>query len=146
MTQIRRIVCPTDFSPTAARAADFAASLAKAFGAAVTLLHVLPEMNYPLRGLGVAAAFPQLLAELRTRAHEQLQKALPTFAGIACTTELREGAPHETILAVAKELGADLIVIGTAGHTGLAHALLGSVAERVVRLSTCPVLTVRTPA
>ena len=69
---------------------------------------------------------------------------IPVFE--AGTSELREGTPHEAILAFAKERQADLIVMGTEGHTGLAHALLGSTAERVVRLAICPVLTVRTPA
>lgn len=146
MIQIRRIVCPTDFSPTAAHAARHAAALAKAFGAEITLLHVLPELNHPLRGLGMAAALPQLLGELRTRAKEQLEAAKATLGGIPCKVELREGAPHETVLAVAKEQQADLIVLGTSGQTGIAHALLGSVAERVVRLASCPVLTVRLPA
>ena len=146
MITIRRIVCPTDFSPSAAHAANHAAAMAKAFGAEVTLVHVLPEMNFPVRGLGMTAMFPQLLEEMRARAKEQLQQAQAALAGIPCRTELREGRPHEVILAVAQEVSAGLIVLGTAGHTGLAHALLGSVAERVVRLATCPVLTVRAPA
>ena len=121
--------------------------MAKAFGAELQVLHVLPVLNYPIRGFGMSAAFPHLVEELRTRANEQLQQILPALAkGIVCTSDLREGSPHEAILAFAKERQADLIVMGTAGHTGLAHALLGSTAERVVRLAICPVLTVRTPA
>jgi nucleotide-binding universal stress UspA family protein len=143
MTKIRRIVCPTDFSPTAAHAASYAASMAQAFGAELVLLHVLPEFNYPIRGLGMAGAFPHLLEQLRERARENLQQAQSGLGGVASTTELREGTPHDVILAVAKERQADLIVMGTEGHTGLTHALLGSTAERVVRLAACPVLTVR---
>ena len=59
-------------------------------------------------------------------------------------TLLRDGEAHEQVLACAKEVGADLVVMGTHGHTGLKHAFLGSTAEKVVRLSECPVLTVRT--
>jgi nucleotide-binding universal stress UspA family protein len=144
MTQIRRIVCPTDFSPTAGHALAYAAELARSFGAELLLLYVLPELNYPIRGLGMASAFPHLRDELHTRAKEQLaevQKSLPP--GVRTSIELRDGAPHDMILACAKERGADMIVMGTNGHTGIKHALLGSSAERVVRLAECPVLTVR---
>lgn len=147
MPKYRRIVCPTDFSPTAAAALGHAADLARTSGAELVLLHVLPTINYPLRGLGMAEAFPHLQAELHTRGKERLAetaKALGT--GLAVRTELRDGEAYEQVLACAKEAGADLIVLGTHGHTGLKHALLGSTAERVVRLAECPVLTVRTPA
>jgi nucleotide-binding universal stress UspA family protein len=63
-------------------------------------------------------------------------------AGIPIETHLTEGLPHERIIAVAEEVGAELIVMGTHGRTGLAHLLVGSVAERVVRASPIPVLTV----
>ncbi len=146
MTQFRRIVCPTDFSPTADVAVRYAASLARAYGAELVLLHVLPQLHYPLRGLGMATAFPHLQEELHTRANERLQAAV-VAAGDAGTvrTELRDGDAYEGILGAAHDLGADLIVMGTHGHTGLKHALLGSTAERVVRLAECPVLTVRAP-
>lgn len=145
MTTLRRILCPTDFSPMAAHAAAWAASLARPARAEIVLLHVLPELSYPVRGFGLSAALPQLEEELKRRSQEQLAQAKAALADVACTTELRDGRPHEVILAVAKERQVDMIVMGTAGHTGLAHALLGSVAERVVRLATCPVLTVRAP-
>jgi universal stress protein A len=144
MTQIRRIVCPTDFSPTATKAVALAAEMANRFGAELVLLYVLPELNYPIRGLGMASAFPHLREELHTRAKEQLtevQKGLP--AGTKSSLDLRDGMPHDLILACAKDKNADLIVMGTHGHTGIKHALLGSSAERVVRLAECPVLTVR---
>jgi nucleotide-binding universal stress UspA family protein len=146
MTRIQRIVCPTDFSPTAAKAVDYAADLARSLGAELVLLHVIPDLNYPIRGLGMAAAFPHLREEVHARANEQLG-ALPAKLGqgLVVKTEVRDGAPHDVILAAAKDHGADLIVMGTHGYTGLKHALLGSAAERVVRLATCPVLTVRHP-
>jgi nucleotide-binding universal stress UspA family protein len=146
MTQFRRILCPTDFSPTAEAAMRHAASVARAYGAELVLLHVLPQVHYPLRGLGMAAAFPQLQQELHTRAKERLQAAAATIADAGkVRTEMRDGDAYEGVLAAARELGADLIVMGTHGHTGLKHALIGSTAERVVRLAECPVLTVRTP-
>ncbi len=146
MIKIRRIVCPTDFSVTARRAVDYAAEMARSFGAELVLLHVIPELNYPLRSFGMASSFPHLREELHTRAKEsleQLASAIP--GGLTIRTELRDGESHEQILECAKTEQADLIVIGTHGHTGIKHALLGSTAEKIVRLSTCPVLTVRTP-
>lgn len=146
MPQFRRIVCPTDFSPTAAAALAYATDLARSAKAEIVLLHVLPTMNYPLRGLGMAEAFPHLQAELHTRGKERLAEAAKAIgADVAVRTELRDGEAYEQVLACAKDLGADLIVLGTHGHTGLKHALLGSTAERVVRLAECPVLTVRKP-
>lgn len=144
MIQIRRIVCPTDFSATAARAVAYAAEMARTFDADLVLLHVVPELTYPLRSFGMASAFPHLQEELHKRADEELQKAKNGLAGTKVTTLLRDGEAHAQVLECAKETGADLIVIGTHGHTGLKHAFLGSTAEKVVRLSECPVLTVRT--
>jgi nucleotide-binding universal stress UspA family protein len=146
MTQFHTIVCPTDFSPTAETAVRYGASLARAYGAELVLLHVLPQLHYPLRGLGMAAAFPHLQEELHTRAKERLQAAVQLAGeGVTVRTELRDGEAYEGVLAAAHDLKADLIVMGTHGHTGLKHALLGSTAERVVRLAECPVLTVRAP-
>lgn len=144
MIQIRRIVCPTDFSPTADRAVAYAAEMARSFGAELLLLHVVPEMTYPLRSFGMASAFPHLRDELHLRAAEELQKVKATIAGANVSTLLRDGEAHVQVLECAKEIGADLVVMGTHGHTGLRHAFLGSTAEKVVRLSECPVLTVRT--
>jgi nucleotide-binding universal stress UspA family protein len=121
-----------------------AAALAKAQGSELVLLHVVPELNYPIRGLGMAEALPHLRQELHQRAKEQLQEVQRGLgAGLNVRLELRDGTAHDAILACANEVGADLIVMGTHGYTGIKHALLGSSAERVVRLASCPVLTVR---
>ncbi|MDO8348751.1 MAG: universal stress protein [Planctomycetota bacterium] len=146
MIKIRRIVCPTDFSPTAQHACEYAAELARSFGAEVVLLHVIPEMNYPQKSLGMVTAFPNLRQELEQRAKAELDGQRKLFdANVKVRTELRDGQSHEQILDCANAVKADLIVIGTHGHTGLKHMLLGSTAERVVRLATCPVMTVRKP-
>ncbi len=145
MPQFQRIVCPTDFSPTANAAVAHAVELAKTFRGELVLLHVLPPLPYPLLdGISIAMVLPQLQDQLRTHAEEQLKAAAKALgSGFTLRTELRDGSPHEQVLACAHETKADLIVMGTHGHTGLKHALLGSTAERVVRLATCPVLTVR---
>lgn len=142
--RIRRIVCPTDFSAPAGNAVEYAAEMARAFGAELLLLHVIPAMNYPLRSFGMAWPLPNLHEELRAHAAAELDKVRKGIdAGVNVRTELRDGDAHAQVLACAKANNADLIVMGTQGHTGLKHALLGSTAERVVRLAECPVLTVR---
>lgn len=147
MTKIQRIVNPTDFSPTAGHASDYAAEIARTFGAELILLHVIPELSYPTRSFGMASAFPHLQSELHTRAKEALEAERQRLgAATKVTIELRDGASHEQVLDCAKARKADLIVMGTHGHTGLAHLVLGSTAERVVRMAECPVMTVRAKA
>lgn len=146
MTTIRRILCPTDFSPTARHASDLAASVASSFGAQLVLLHIVPELDYPTRSFGMAMAFPRLREELRARATQELEAEQRRLGGPSkVTTELRDGVAYEQILDCAKAQQVDLIVMGTHGHSGLAHLVLGSTAERVVRMAACPVLTTRHP-
>ncbi|MCA8950499.1 MAG: universal stress protein [Planctomycetes bacterium] len=141
----RRIVCPTDFSAPARKAATYAAGLAKSCGAELVLLHVVAEIAYPMRSLGTVTAFPNLQEELHRRAADELEDERKLLGeGVTIRTEMRDGEVHEQILESAQANSCDLIVIGTHGHTGLKHMLLGSTAERVVRMSEVPVLTVRT--
>ncbi len=147
MIHLARIVCPTDFSPTSSRAVDYAATLAASFGAELVLLHVIPEMTYPMRSFGISASMEHIQEELHKKASETLEqraaeaKAAKPELNVRCA--LRDGEPHNETMACAKEESADMIVMGTHGHTGITHALLGSTAEKVVRLASCPVLTVR---
>ena len=109
------------------------------------LLHVLEEpMVTGALGSEVFLPDAQLLEQLRTDAERQLEERLPAplRARLKGTTEIAVGPTSGTIVAVADDCGADLIVIGSHGRTGLAHMLLGSVAETVVRKAPCPVLTV----
>lgn len=141
----RRIVCPTDFSAPAHRATEYAVRLAKSCDAELVLLNVIAEMTYPMRSLGTVTAFPNLQTELHNRAKEELEETKAKLdTGVSIRTEMRDGEIHEQILECATDCDADLIVIGTHGHTGIKHMLLGSTAEKVVRTSTCPVLSVRT--
>ena len=141
----RRLICPTDFSEPAHRAALDDVRLAKSCGAEVILLHVVAEMAYPMRSLGTVTAFPNLQTELHNRAQEELDETRAKLdAEVPIRTDLRNGEVHEQVGDCARENAADLIVIGTHGHTGLKHMLLGSTAEKIVRTSECPVLTVRT--
>jgi nucleotide-binding universal stress UspA family protein len=149
----QRILAPTDFSTSSVLALDAAALLAKQFGAAVTLLYVYdPTLLTPLYAVPGAAT----VIESTSRApafEENVRKELEAlakqrFAGIASVDFVvkQHANPAEGICAAALESGADLIVVSTHGRTGLAHMLIGSVAERVVRHAPCPVLTLRSKA
>jgi nucleotide-binding universal stress UspA family protein len=149
MIKLSRIVCPTDFSPTSCRAVDYAATMADSFGAELVLLHVIPEMNYPLRSFGMSASFQHIIEELEVRANESLDKRIAklkeSLPNVKLRTIVGHGEAHEATLKCADDESADMIVLGTHGHTGITHALLGSTAEKIVRLAKCPVTTVRTP-
>lgn len=149
MIKLTRVVCPTDFSPTSSRAVDYAGTMADSFGAELVLLHSIPLMDYPLRSFGISSSIEHIQEELQTRAMESLEvrskKLKETLPNINVRLLVRNGEPHETTLECAKSENADMIVMGTHGYTGITHALLGSSAEKVVRMADCPVLTVRTP-
>ena len=142
---LKQILVPTDFSPHADAALRFAIELAKPYAAAVTLLHVIED---PLAaGMWSSEIYTAEIAGLQVNlvkdAEAQLRRLAETSAGARIVTEVRTGRTAPTILEVAQSTGADLIVMGTAGRTGLAHLVMGSVAERVVRAAPCPVLTIR---
>ena len=143
---IRRILVPTDGSEGALEAAAYAARLAGSVGVSVTLLHVVdvpriawedaPELHGRLR---------QELTEA-AKAILTLTKGRFAQAGVAVETDLREGSPAQVICEVAGQGHHDLIVIGARGSGASQSWLLGSVVERVMRCSPCPVLIVRWPA
>jgi universal stress protein A len=151
MHAVRKILVPVDFSDSSRLALAHAAAWAAPFGAKVDVLHVWQAPAFvPLPSLPETSPTDATLVELVKKTAEQ---ALDRFVadvtqrGIAVREALSEpGSPAHTIVDVAKKGGYDLVVLGTHGHTGLAHALIGSVAERVVRHASCPVLTVPTPA
>ena len=141
----KRIICPIDFSDASRAALEAAAEVAKRYGAKVALFHAYPVPGYTFPD-GSFVASSKMLDELSEQAQRHLAewKAIAEGMGIA-NVEIATaiGEPAHEILAFAKAQQADLLVLGTHGRTGIQHALMGSVAERVVRRSTCPVLTVR---
>jgi nucleotide-binding universal stress UspA family protein len=147
MRPYKRILCPVDFSECSSAALEEAASLAKVIGAELTLLHAYQNPAYVLPMQGYVGFSGDFLTKLREQLDGEIAKqAVPLRdQGIAVKTELIEGVPYKAIVDHAKENRSDLIVMGTHGRTGLAHALTGSVAERVVRLAHCPVLVTRGP-
>jgi nucleotide-binding universal stress UspA family protein len=149
----QRILAPTDFSPTSVLALDAAALLAKQFGAAVTLLYVydptLLSPLYALPGAGAVIEATPRAPEFEESVRRELGRLqVERLAGIASVdlAVKQHPNPAEGICEAALESGADLIVLSTHGRTGLAHMLIGSVAERVVRHASCPVLTLRSKA
>ena len=146
MSQFRRILHASDFSPASRPAFRRALDLARANRARLTLVHVYSSV-IPLMGEGYATAqvYDRWFADIRADAQRRL-KRLVTQArkrGIRATGLVLEGIAHDRIVRAARSTRADLIVLGTHGRTGLGRVFLGSVAARVVTLARCPVLTVR---
>jgi universal stress protein A len=145
MARIQQLLVPTDFSPTSDIALRYAFDIAPVT-AAIHVLHVVDETRlvaaYPD---GFVAELPgardELVASAYRRLHELTKR--PEATPVAVTTEVVVGRPAAAIAATAKARQADVIVMGTHGRGAFAHALLGSVAERVLRSAPCPVLTVR---
>ncbi|MGH8568216.1 MAG: universal stress protein [Gammaproteobacteria bacterium] len=142
MLAIHRILCPVDFSEPSARALEYALALAERLGAQVDVLHVFQFPTFAVED-GAVALPPYLPENLSQRLRERLEQFVieKAGAGSKATAHVLEGVPYVAIMEAAK--GQDLIVMGTHGRTGLSHLLLGSVAERVVRGSEVPVLTIR---
>jgi glycine betaine transporter len=128
--EFRRILVPTDFSPTSDLALEHAKALTTKFGGVLEVLHVVSPQ---IEEAGVRIASDRL-ARCLTREERDRYGA---------TLTLLIGSPALTIVDHAASCKADLIVMGTHGRTGVTHMLLGSVAERVVRMARCPVLVVR---
>ena len=137
---LKKILCPVDFDPNSISALKFGWRLAQRYKATVSLLHVV-ALPFEPSEVPVEAPVPEWkqnsLAELEEVATENLG------ANARCKLVVRRGDPALAILEMEKELKPDLVVMATHGRTGLSHLVLGSVAERTVRESTVPVLTVR---
>jgi nucleotide-binding universal stress UspA family protein len=143
MLTIRRILHPTDFSPSSDAALRLAAVLAKDHDAQVVLLHVIEPP--PVGSSGAVPAPPPGLPPSRAEVEQRLSALAATLPGLRTECRVAEGPAADAILEAAQETGCDVIVMGTHGRTGLARLLVGSVAEKVVRRAPCPVLTVKSP-
>ena len=150
MLSMRKILVPIDLSPAGTRLLEQAQEFAARFSATIDLLYVWtpPAMLAPEALItGVGAAEQPFLQWLGNSAREHLDafKNQAESAGIAIAHSYCElGDPASAIIEQAKSGGYDLLIMGTHGRTGLSHALMGSVAEKVVRRAPCAVLTVRT--
>lgn len=140
---IKRILVPVDFSRFSLKALDYAIEIARPYKAEVVVIVVIEPMNYAVpRWLPEPTALLEEQRKLAALRLSQLEERIkPRYEN--CRTEVHFGVVYEMINEVAKGLKADLIVIATHGRTGLAHIVMGSVAERVVRGAPCPVLVIR---
>lgn len=139
-----KILVPTDFSENSEKALEYAVHLSENCGSSVVLLHVIQTLaSYPLFVSGIVTE-ADLRREMEKEAEDRLKAMVQHQENekVKIEIRLRFGDPHEEILAGTREEGASLIVMGTHGRTGLSRALIGSVAERVVRRALFPVLTV----
>ena len=130
---IHHVLATTDFGPSSAHALRMAADLAASSGGRLTVVHVVPPPPYPYPVPASEGAFES--------AREHLEDDVAALGGDVVSI-VREGAPVEKILETAREIGADLVVVGTRSRRGAKRAFLGSVAEKLTRLSPVPVLTV----
>jgi nucleotide-binding universal stress UspA family protein len=140
-----KVLHPTDFSDCADKAQALAVDLVGKLGGEIIVLQVLIET--PLYGEGVlSTAQVQSVYDAQRKWSEEALEARAADlrqGGIKASWRLQAGVPFEVIVKIAEEERADMIVMGTQGRSGLSRVLLGSVAERVIRLASCPVLTVR---
>ncbi|MBI1313313.1 universal stress protein [bacterium] len=138
--ELKRILVPVDFSATSNKAFDYALSLARAFEAEVTALHVLedPILYAPTTDAVYRQAFERTI---QSKLEELLNRH--GTEGVQVSSELRQGSPFLEIVQYAETESCDLIVMGTVGRGPIQHMLMGSVAEKVVRKAPCPVLVVR---
>jgi len=140
--EVKKILVPTDFSELSNEAIRAALPFVKQLGASVVFLHVIERLDHPD---DMTALFDEGYAYLMDRSHVLLNDLVieSKQAGIEASAELMNGTPYVEILRLAEKTGVDLIIMGTHGRKGLNHLIMGSQAERVVRLASCPVTTIK---
>ena len=145
--QIKTILFPTDFSQGARAAMDYAISLARDYKARLILLYVIQDISIAEWYIPSSISAADLVEDMEKSAAREMEKwGTEAAAKIGAVDKaVVRGVPFVEIIRTAKEKNADMIVIGTHGRTGIDHMLFGSTAEKVVRKSPCPVLTVRMP-
>lgn len=146
MTFPKQILVPTDLGPMSDAALDYAIELAKPFGATVQLVHVFepPTLDLPE---GMITGLADATGRILKSAEETLASAIEARRGkgVTITSEIREGRAWREIVDAARALDHGVIVMATHGRKGLTRALMGSVAEKVVRMAPCAVLTIPGP-
>jgi nucleotide-binding universal stress UspA family protein len=143
--QFRHILAPTDFSEYSKKAVASALELAQKFGAKLTILHVVELPPYPVEGYVPPSLSATFLDDMERQATVDLAQVVPEAeaAKVEVARLVAVGTPYRKIVETAEADHVDLIVMATAGRTGFSHLVLGSIAERVVRTASCPVLTMR---
>jgi nucleotide-binding universal stress UspA family protein len=143
--QVKKILVPIDFSEYSKSALKYATSFAEIFHSELVLVYVIEPVIYPPDFSMGQISIPAVDLEMDKRAKEELEKLAQTEfnSSIKVTTMVKTGKPFVEIIETAKEEEVDLIIISSHGHSGVEQILFGSTAEKVVRKSTCPVLTIR---
>ena len=144
MKPIRSILAAVDFSENAEQALEVAVDLAKQSGAELHVVHAL-DLPIPIFNPYAISIPDALLTQARDEASRRLRETVEKVGrqGVTAKSHLTEVPAAPAIARLAEDLGVDLVVMGTHGHTGLKHVLLGSVAERTLRLAPCSVLIVK---
>src|SRR4029078_13030689 len=149
MIALKKILVATDFSEPSDAALAYGRELARTFGASLTVLHIADNILTRAYGAdGIVLADPELQREIETSAQRQGDRVLLDEDGKmlgAVGLVITSNSPSAAIVTYARDASIDLIVMGTHGRGAIAQLLMGSVAERVVRIAPCPVLTVRHP-
>ncbi len=144
--RFQTILVPTDFSDSSRHALHYAIDFSKRFGSKLILLHVIEDLpvlaSGAYEGIDIGAYQARLLQDSRDQ-FERLVRETPDLSDAQIAQRIRNGVPYLEIIEEAKESDVDLIITSTHGRSGLTHFLMGSVAEKIVRNSPCPVLTVK---
>lgn len=146
MINIKTILCPIDYSVYSEKALEYAIEFASKYQAKLYLIHVLDIRIYDMNDpdlYNVSVVEKDTIDKLKERLLRCIREDVKEKISVEAV--VIQGVPFSEIIRAAKEYMADLIVLGTHGRTGLSQAIMGSVAERVVRKSPCPVLTIRHP-
>jgi nucleotide-binding universal stress UspA family protein len=149
MIEVKSILVPTDFSDFSRYALDYALTIAQTFKARIILIHVTPEKDIEaiqqISPYLQQGRFEELVRQRQAEDRKRLEEFIPPELKKGLEVEIihKVGIPFVEIIRAAKEKKTDLIVMATHGRSGLSHILFGSVAEKVVRKSTCPVLSIR---
>jgi len=145
MLTIKKILCPTDFSDASLKGLEYAADLAAVFQAEIKVLYVLPIMPPTPNDPNISFEVPEFERLVHKDSEQKLQAIVDAKIPktVKAAAIIGHGSPAKEIVRVAEEEKTDLIVIATHGHSGWHHLVLGSVAEKVIRLAHCPVFAYR---
>lgn len=148
MIVLKKVLVATDFGPASESALRYAQALARGFGAELHVLHVVENILTRADGYGFAVISPEVQRDVERAGREQTEPLVSDEDRRelrARASTVTSNSPATAIVDYARDHGIDLIVMGTHGRGAIAHLFMGSVAERVVRIAPCPVLTVRYP-
>lgn len=143
----KKILVPVDFSEYGDEILKYAREMAQKFDASIDLIHVIPNMDYftPYESFMAAENIVAIQKGVEGEVEKDLDEVAKKLPGITVKKVIRNGVAFVEILDYVRSEGIDLIIMGTRGRGGLEHIIIGSVAEKVLRKSPCPVLAIRPP-